>query len=80
MRNQILNVKSLMFLFAIVLLTYGVQGIRYGQAAPTVEPGDDDTSLRIEFEDAWTFGDFNEAYYLQYRKKNTSRPLDFRML
>ena len=33
MRNQILNVKSLMFLFAIVLLTCGVQGISYGQDA-----------------------------------------------
>lgn len=30
MRNQILNVKPLMLLLAIVLLTYGVQGVSYG--------------------------------------------------
>ena len=83
MRNQILNTKSLMFLFVIVLLTYGVQGISYGQAAPTVLPGDDDTSLYFEFPDRWDFGDFREAYYFQVRKKTpqspwTSKCADFR--
>ena len=31
MRNQILNAKSLIFLFAIVLLTYGMSDISYAQ-------------------------------------------------
>ncbi len=39
MKNQILNVKSLIFLFAIILLTYGVQGISYGQRAVTIDDG-----------------------------------------
>ncbi len=74
MRNQFLNVKSLMFLFGIVLLTCGTQGLSYGQAAPTVLPGDDDTSLKIEFPDEWEFGDFSEAYYVQVRKKTPQGP------
>ena len=35
MRHHILNVKSLMFLFAMVLLAYGTQGISYAQKAIT---------------------------------------------
>ena len=45
-----------------------------GAAAPTVEPGDDDTSLKIEFMDRWDFGDFSEVYYVQYRKKTPQGP------
>ena len=43
MRHYILNVKSLMFLFAIVLLTYGAQGISYGavcKAGDILSPGE----------------------------------------
>ena len=74
MKNQMLNVKILMFLFVVILLTYGISDISYGQAAPTVLPGDDDTSLRIEFEDRWEFGDFSEIYFVQYRVKTPQGP------
>ena len=43
MRNQILNVKSLIFLFVTVLLTYGVQGLSYGQVCnvgDVIAPGE----------------------------------------
>ena len=54
MRHQILNVKSLMFLFAIVLLSYGVQGISYGQVCSVgdrISPGESCTypGTNIEF-------------------------------
>ena len=63
-----------MFLFAIVLLTCGMPALSWGQAAPTVEPGDDDTSLRIEFTDSWGSLEFSETYYVQYRTKTPQGP------
>ena len=45
-----------------------------GAAAPTIEPGDDDTTLIVKFEDSWAFGNFHEAYYLAYRKKTPQGP------
>ena len=38
MRHQILNVKSLMFVFVIVSLLYSVQGIGYGQTLTALTP------------------------------------------
>ena len=54
MRHHILNVKSLMFLFAIVLLAYGTQGISYGQVCSVgdrIAPGESCTypGTNIEF-------------------------------
>ena len=54
MRHHILNLKSLMFLFAIVLLSYGTQGISYGQVCSVgdrIAPGESCTypGTNIEF-------------------------------
>ena len=65
----ILDHKSVVLILVTIVLTCGISNISYGQAAPIVAPGADDTSLRIEFTDSWNVFDFNEAYYVQYRKK-----------
>ena len=78
MKKVFLNQKQVVLILVTFLLTCGAQGISYGQAAPTVSPGDNDTSLDIEFQDSWVFGDFQEAYYAQWRKKTPQGPWEER--
>lgn len=43
MQNASANGKIIVLILAMMLLIYGVQSVSYGQVAPTVEAGDDDT-------------------------------------
>lgn len=45
MQNASANRKIIVLILAMILLIYGVQNVSYGQVAPTVEVGEDDTEV-----------------------------------
>ena len=57
-------------IFAVMLLTYSIQGISYGQLdAPTATPGEINTSLVVRFETTLDEGVDENAYQIQVRRK-----------
>ena len=70
MRTLNVNRKSVVSILTTMLLIYWVQGISYGQGeAPTVTPGETNTSLIVSFKDSlWEFGQY--VYQVQLRRKS----------
>ena len=73
MKMLFVNQRIMVSIFSVILLIYGVQGISYAQGdapsdAPTVVPGENNTSLIV-----WFSGVCNEgrnAYQVQLRRKS----------
>ena len=69
-----LSVKRniIVLIIAVMMLIYGVQGISYGQGeAPTVTPGETNTSIKVKvsFID-FLYGYDENAYQIQLRRKS----------
>ena len=70
MKTLVVNRNVIVSIFAVMLLTYSVQGISYGQEkAPVVEAGEINTTLKVSFRD-WFYPEDVEAYQVQLRRKN----------
>ena len=69
MKNLVLNRNIIVSIF-VVMLMYGVQGVSYAQDAPTVTPGETNTSLIVEFEITLDEGVDENAYQIQLRRKS----------
>ena len=70
MKTLVVSRNIIVLIFAVMLLIYGVQGISYGQGrAPTVIPGETNTSLKVSFTDSLYAYDVN-AYQIQLRRKS----------
>ena len=70
MKTSVIKRNIIVSIFTVMLLVYGVQGISYGQGkAPTVTPGETNTSLRVSFTDFLYEYDEN-AYQIQLRRKS----------
>ncbi|MDE0638475.1 MAG: cohesin domain-containing protein [Candidatus Poribacteria bacterium] len=78
MKTLVVNRNLIVLIFSVMLLTYSVQGISYGQDevvivtqgdAPTVIPGEINTTLRVDFTDILSAGD-KKAYQVQLRRKS----------
>ena len=70
MKTLVVSRNIIVLIFAVMLLIYGVQGISYGQGrAPTVTPGETNTSLKVSFTDSLYAYDVN-AYQIQLRRKS----------
>ena len=60
----------IVLIFTVMLLIYGVQGVSYGQGkAPTVTPGETNTTIKVSFIDYLYAYDEN-AYQIQLRRKS----------
>ena len=70
MKTLLANRKITVSILTMALLIYGLQGISYGQGeAPTVTPGETNTSLIVSFKDSlWEFGQY--VYQVQLRRKS----------
>ena len=77
MKTLGMNRNTILSIFVVILLIYGTQSISYGQDevvivtqghAPTVIPGEINTTLRIDFTDILSAGD-KKAYQVQLRRK-----------
>ena len=69
MQTLVVNRNIIVLIFAVMLLIYGVQGISYGQGeAPTVTPGETNTSIKVSFTDLFYAFD-EKAYQVQLRRK-----------
>ena len=69
MKTLFVNRNIIVSIFVVMLLMYGVHGISYGQGkAPTVIPGEINTTLVVSFSDFFYAYDVN-AYQIQLRKK-----------
>ena len=69
MKMLIVNRNIILSIFIVILLIYGVQGISYGQGeAPTVTPGETNTSIKVSFTDLFYAFD-EKAYQVQLRRK-----------
>ena len=70
MKTLFVKRNIIVSIFTVMLLIYGVQGISYGQGdAPTVTPGENNTSLKVSFIDFFYAYDEN-AYQIQLRRKS----------
>ena len=70
MKTLVVNRNIILVIFVVMLLIYGVQGIGYGQGeAPTVTPGETDTSLVALFQITLDEGVDENAYQIQLRRK-----------
>ena len=70
MKTQVINRNILISIFAVMLLVYGSQGVSYGQTdAPTVTPGETNTSLVVQFQITLEEGIDENAYQIQLRQK-----------
>ena len=70
MKMLLVNRNIIVSIFTVMLLIYGVQGISYGQGeAPTVRPGETNTSIKVRFTDSLYAYDVN-AYQIQLRRKS----------
>ena len=78
MKTLVMNRNTILSIFVVILLIYGTQSISYGQDevvivtqghAPTVIPGEINTTLRIDFTDILSAGD-KKAYQVQLRRKS----------
>ena len=69
MRTLNVNRKTVVSILTTMLLIYWVQGISYGQGdAPTVTPGETNTSLKVSFID-FLYAYDEKAYQIQLRRK-----------
>ena len=69
---KMLSVKQniIVLIFTVMLLIYGVPGMSYGQGeAPTVRPGETNTTIKVSFIDFLYAYDEN-AYQIQLRRKS----------
>ena len=69
---KMLSVKRniIVLIFTVMLLINGVQGISYGlDSAPTVTPGETNTSIKVSFID-FLFAYDENAYQIQLRRKS----------
>ncbi len=70
MKTLFVNRNIIISIFVIMLLVYGLQGISYGQGdAPAVAPGENNTSLILEFQTTLDEGVDENAYQIQLRRK-----------
>ena len=70
MKASVIKRNIFVSIFTVMLLIYGVQGISYGQGeAPTVTPGETNTSIKVSFIDFLYAYDEN-AYQIQLRRKS----------
>ncbi len=70
MKVLVVNRNIILVIFVVMLLIYGGQGISYGQGeAPTVEPGENDTSLIVSFSDFFERRE-QKAHQVQFRRKS----------
>ena len=70
MRTLNVNRKTVVSILTTMLLIYWVQGISYGQGdAPTVTPGETNTSLKVSFID-FLYAYDEKAYQIQLRRKS----------
>ena len=69
MKTLFVNRNIIVSIFATMLLIYGVQSIGYAQGnAPTVTPGENNTSLIVHFSDFFEKRE-QKAYQVQFRRK-----------
>ena len=69
MKTLVLRRNMIMSIFAVMLLIYGV-GISYGQpGAPTVTPGETNTSMVVRFQITLDEGVDENAYQIHVRRK-----------
>lgn len=73
MKTRLVERNVIVSIFVVMLLIYGVQGISYGQFdAPTITPGENNTSLIVAFEITLDEGVNENAYQVQLREKSPS--------
>ncbi len=71
MKTLFVNQNVIVLILTVMLLTYSVQGISYGQGkAPTFTPGETNTSLVVNFRITLDEGVDENAYQIQLRQKN----------
>ena len=69
MKTLLVNRKIIVSILTVMLLIYGVQGISYAQGnAPTVTPGENNTSLVVVFPSVCD--ERENAYQVQFRRKS----------
>ena len=70
MRTLVVKQNIILSIFAVMLFVYGSQGVSYGQTdAPTVTPGETNTSLVVQFQITLDEGVDENAYQIQLRQK-----------
>ena len=70
MKTLVMKRNVLISILAVMLLIYGSQSISYGQGeAPTVTPGENNTSLIAQFQITLDEGVDENAYQIQLRQK-----------
>ena len=70
MKILVVNRNLIVSIFTVILLVYGLQGVSYGQGeAPTVTPGENNTSLIVRFQITLDKGVDENAYQIQLRRK-----------
>ena len=70
MKTLFVNRNIIVLIFTVMLLIYGVQGISYGiDRAPTVTPGEINTTIGVSFID-FLFAYEENAYQIQLRRKS----------
>ena len=70
MKTLLLNRNIIVSILVVMLLIYGSQGISYSQFdAPTVAPGENNTSLAVKFQITLDEGVDENAYQIQLRRK-----------
>ena len=70
MKMLFVNQRIMVSIFSVILLIYGVQGISYGQdKAPTLTPGETNTSLIVRFSDFFNKRE-QKAHQVQLRRKS----------
>ena len=70
MKMLFVNQRIMVSIFSVILLIYGVQGISYGQdKAPTLTPGENNTSLIVRFSDFFNKRE-QKAHQVQFRRKS----------
>ena len=69
MKTLIAHEKNTLSIIVVMLMIYGIQGISYGQdQAPTVTPGENNTSLVVHF--SGVCDEKYNAYQVQLRRKS----------
>ena len=70
MKILVVNRNLIVSIFTVILLVYGLQSVSYGQGeAPTVTPGENNTSLIVRFQITLDKGVDENAYQIQLRRK-----------
>ena len=70
MKTQVVGYRVIVTILMMMSLIYGVQSVSYGQLdAPTVTPGETNTSLIIRFQITLDEGVDENAYQIQVRRK-----------